>query len=52
MILDEPTANLDNKAKSKLLQYLIEETMTKIIITHDKDVLNLADKVYSLFSSS
>ncbi len=47
IILDEPTAYLDREAKCKLLKYLTKNTTTKIIITHDEEVLSIADKVYN-----
>ena len=41
LIVDEPTSNLDIRARKELLQFLVEESKRKIIIlaTHD-DIFN------------
>ncbi len=52
VIADEPTGNLDKENKNILLSYfkLLKEKYGKtiIIVTHDDDMLELADKKYIL----
>lgn len=51
-ILDEPTNDLDVKSKHELIKYLTMMKSKKIfiVITHDEDVLNIADRVLTLES--
>ena len=50
IILDEPTNDLDNNTKEKLIQYIQKYNKNKIIIiiTHDKDLLKLNCKIINL----
>lgn len=50
VVLDEPTSALDAKNKSMITKYLnqISKTKTIIIITHDLDLIAIADKVLIL----
>ena len=49
MALDEPTSNLDPKARHDLIQFLKSINKTKIIASHDLDmVLDACDRVIIL----
>lgn len=52
ILADEPTGNLDDETASEILGVLIRVArdlgVTMIIATHSTEVMNLADKVYSL----
>lgn len=51
ILADEPTADLDEentKTVLSLLRYAAEEGSAVLIVTHDKDVLPEADRVYEL----
>ena len=50
LILDEPTANLDEEYVDKFLDLLDElnKKMTIICVTHDSRLKNRAKKVYKL----
>ncbi|VVU95702.1 ABC transporter [seawater metagenome] len=51
ILLDEPTASLDSKSKEivfKIINYLRNEKKTIILITHDKDILDLADEIIDI----
>ena len=51
LILDEPTSNLDPKTRRELIQLLKNFKITKIIATHDLDlVLKICEKVILLDS--
>ena len=49
ILADEPTGSLDSKTSSKILKQLIDlhedNNVTLIIVTHDMDVAELADRV-------
>ncbi|MBR6023919.1 MAG: ABC transporter ATP-binding protein [Methanobrevibacter sp.] len=49
ILADEPTGSLDSKTSTKVLKQLIDlhksNNVTLIIVTHDMDVANLADRV-------
>ena len=49
LLADEPTGSLDSKTSTKILKQLIDlhrsNNVTLIIVTHDMDVANLADRV-------
>ena len=49
MLLDEPTSALDSKSKIKLINILNRCKKEKIIIiiTHDRDLLSVADKTFN-----
>ena len=51
-ILDEPTNDLDIKSKHELIKYLtmMKDKKIFIVITHDEDVSNIADRVQTLES--
>lgn len=51
MLVDEPTANLDEETASdivKILERLERERKTIVTATHDQDIINLADRVLHL----
>ena len=52
LILDEPTASLDAKTKQVVLNIIQnisrQDKKTIIIVTHDNNVIQIADKVYRL----
>lgn len=49
-ILDEPTSNIDNESKKHLLDFisLIKKDKIIILITHDKEVKDIADKTIDM----
>lgn len=49
-IYDEPSASLDRSSKMKLIECINERKSKKIIviISHDKDILNICDEIISL----
>ena len=51
LILDEATSGPDSITEEKLLNNLINLTpkLTIIIITHNKTILNICDRVYKIF---
>lgn len=51
LILDEATSGLDSVTEEKLLNNLINFTpkLTIIIISHNKTILNICDRVYKIF---
>ena len=51
LILDEPTSNLDSKSKNELINIIQKFKKYKkgiIIITHDKDLLNIFDRTINI----
>lgn len=48
LILDEPTAFLNKELAKKIIQYAARSVPTLIVITHDEDVVAMADEVLSL----
>lgn len=51
ILADEPTGNLDKKNKMlvlKLLRKITDDNKCVVVVTHDSDVLQFADKVLSL----
>lgn len=49
LLLDEPTAGLDEETTERVLRVLAESDLTYLIVTHDKEVLSRAtDVVYRL----
>ena len=52
ILADEPTGNLDLKTADQVMQILHrlihDEKRTMLIATHDRDILNLADRILSL----
>jgi ATP-binding cassette subfamily C protein len=50
IILDEPTASLDMQSKQNLINYINKIRCTKIImiITHDKDLIEISDKIIEM----
>ncbi|KNF07892.1 ABC-type bacteriocin/lantibiotic exporter [Gottschalkia purinilytica] len=54
IILDEPTAALDQESVRALLKYLKLESKDKIIaiITHNREVIEICDKVFNLSYAS
>lgn len=41
LVLDEPTSNLDHRSKQSLIRLLKQLPMTKIIATHDLDIVRI-----------
>jgi ATPase subunit of ABC transporter with duplicated ATPase domains len=48
LILDEPTNNLDREGRGLLLQFLREHQQGILLISHDRECLELADEVMEL----
>ena len=50
IIFDEATSALDNKAESEVLEtiFSLKEKVTTIIVSHDKNLLNKCDVIYSM----
>jgi len=52
LVLDEPTANLDDETASRVMAYLIEHcrefNKSLITVTHSKSTLALFDRVYRM----
>lgn len=50
MILDEPTAALDQETKKRLMQYLIQIKTGKIIliVTHDQEMISCCDQIVEM----
>ena len=50
LVLDEPTAALDNETQAKLMDALssLEHTMSVVLITHRPELLKLADRVIEI----
>ena len=54
LILDEATSGLDEETEGKLLSNLvnIKPNLTIIIISHNKKILKICDKVYKIFNKN
>ncbi len=51
LVLDEPTSNVDPRARKELIEFLKSFGITKIIATHDMDmVAEVCDKVFLLYN--
>ncbi len=50
LILDEPTNNLDKKGKKALFEFIKNYRDPILIISHDRELLNLVDQIYELSS--
>ncbi|MFL6022649.1 MAG: thiol reductant ABC exporter subunit CydC [Marmoricola sp.] len=50
LLLDEPTAHLDPVTRRILLDVIVEESKTRgvVVVTHDRETVNAADRVISL----
>lgn len=48
LILDEPTANLDKKIETKIINELISMKKTLIIVTHSKDIIKSSNRILFL----
>lgn len=48
VLLDEPTNHMDQAGRQKLYAYLRSTKNTVLVVSHDKQLLNLLDKVYAL----
>lgn len=45
VLADEPTSHLDQETACEVMKYLVEHTNTCVVITHDKSLLTLFDRV-------
>ena len=54
LILDEATSGLDEETEEKLLSNLmnIKPNLTIIIISHNKKILKICNKVYKIFNQN
>jgi len=54
LILDEATSGLDKETEEKLLSNLINfrPKLTIIIISHNKSILKICNKVYKIFDQN
>ncbi|QFQ28546.1 peptidase domain-containing ABC transporter [Bacillus thuringiensis] len=48
LILDEPTNHLDRETANAVIENIFSISSTKIIITHDENILERVDRVYEL----
>lgn len=48
LILDEPTNHLDSQAREQLIDALGQGTETRIVISHDRQLLERADRILEL----
>jgi cobalt/nickel transport system ATP-binding protein len=49
LLLDEPTAGLDNKVKDKLINILNDLDITFLVISHEFDFIKaVTDKIYTM----
>ncbi len=48
IFLDEPTNNLDHTMKKRIVNYLKNLDTTLIIITHDKSIINICNKLITI----
>lgn len=48
VLLDEPSNHLDALARQKLYEYISASRQTLVVVSHDRSLLNLLDKVYVL----
>jgi ABC-type lipoprotein export system ATPase subunit len=50
IILDEPTSSLDSNTTNKIIKMIKDVTskQTTVIITHDKNIENIVDRVINL----
>jgi len=49
LLLDEPTAGLDNKVKNRLIDILKNLDITYLVISHEFDFIKaVTDKIYSM----
>lgn len=51
MVLDEPTAGLDQEAEERALSSLHESGVTVVLVAHRQAAINLADRIVSVGSS-
>lgn len=50
LILDEPTSSLNKDKENKILQHIlnIKRELLTIIISHNKEIIKICDKIYDL----
>ncbi len=48
LLLDEPTVWLDDDSKARFLAYLRRQQSTVLLVTHDPDVIAVADETWHL----
>jgi len=48
LLLDEPTANLDEEAQAAVRRALVEFDGTVVVATHDSELVSLADRVWTM----
>ncbi len=47
-LIDEPTNHMDYRAKSQFIDFAKTSDMAMLIVTHDRDVLKIVDKIVEL----
>ena len=52
VVMDEPSNHLDENSRQLLCDFITEQTATMIIVSHDRRLLNLLDKIHELHSSN
>jgi len=48
LLFDEPTNHMDAWAKQSFIDWLKKQTATILIVTHDRDILDVVDTIYEL----
>lgn len=48
LLFDEPTNHMDTWAKQSFIDWLKKQTATILIVTHDRDILDVVDSIYEL----
>lgn len=51
ILLDEPTNHLDRVARKKLHQCILNTRCTVLIVSHDRELLNVCNQIYELSSA-
>lgn len=48
VVMDEPSNHLDENSRQLLYDFITQQTATMIIVSHDRRLLNLLDKIHEL----
>ena len=51
VLLDEPTNHLDREARTKLFEWIKNATITVIIVSHDRELLNTVERITEISGS-